>query len=62
LHDVAIGDRVVLPPTRREARVSAVMLEINRGLYMDEATGQKTARFPETLEIVQAVVTALVSC
>jgi N-formylglutamate amidohydrolase len=46
---------------RRDTRVSSVMIEINRRLYMDEANGQKTADFAETLSIVRSVLTPLVS-
>lgn len=50
-------------PTRRyrtDRRVSSVMVEINRRLYMDEATGEKTAEFPHTLEVVRSVLTTLI--
>ena len=46
---------------RRDKRVSAVMIEINRRLYMDETTGQKNAGFAETRATVQSVVTGLVA-
>jgi N-formylglutamate deformylase len=46
---------------RRDARVSAVMIEINRRLNMDEANGKKTADFAETLSIVRSALTALTS-
>jgi N-formylglutamate deformylase len=64
--DVAInrpyaGALVPAPWYRRDARVSAVMIEINRRLYMDEANGKKTADFAETLSIVRSVLTALAS-
>jgi N-formylglutamate deformylase len=44
---------------RHDKRVSAVMIEINRRLYMDETTGQKNAGFAETRATVQSVVTGL---
>ncbi len=31
---------------RKDERVRSVMIEVNRRLYMDEATGEKTAGFP----------------
>ena len=46
---------------RRDARVSAVMIEINRRLYMDEATGAKTADFAEIARVVRSVATGLVT-
>lgn len=45
---------------QRDERVSALMVEINRSLYMDEATGEKKAGFARTLAVVQSVLTALV--
>jgi N-formylglutamate deformylase len=42
-------------------RVSAVMIEINRRLYMDEATGEKLASFADTGAIVESVCSALVT-
>lgn len=46
---------------RRDARVSAVMIEINRRLYMDEATGDRTADFAEIARVVRSVVTGLIT-
>jgi N-formylglutamate deformylase len=46
---------------RRDERVSAVMVEVNRRLYMDEATGEKIATFAETMAVVQSVLTVLVN-
>jgi N-formylglutamate deformylase len=46
---------------RRDARVSAVMMEINRRLYMDETNGEKNGDFAETLSIVRSVLSALAS-
>jgi N-formylglutamate deformylase len=45
---------------RSDARVSALMLEVNRRLYMDEATGEKLATFAEMTAIVTSVSTALI--
>ena len=44
---------------QRDKCVAALMVEINRRLYMDEGTGEKTARFAETRTIVQSVLEAL---
>jgi N-formylglutamate deformylase len=46
---------------RRDKRVSALMVEVNRHLYMDEATGQKTRDFPTTSAAVQAVLESLMA-
>ncbi len=44
----------------RDARVSSVMIEINRRLYMDEATGERAATFSPTQETVISVLLALI--
>jgi N-formylglutamate amidohydrolase len=44
---------------RRDKRVSALMIEINRRLYMDETTGQKSAGFARTRATVLSVVSRL---
>jgi hypothetical protein len=44
---------------RRDDRVAALMIEINRRLYMDEATGEKLATFAETAALVESVLTTL---
>jgi N-formylglutamate amidohydrolase len=41
---------------RRDANVAALMIEVNRALYMDERTGAKSNRFAETSASVQEVV------
>ena len=38
---------------RKDSRVSALMVEVNRGLYMDEGTGERTAVFRN----IQAMLT-----
>lgn len=45
---------------RRDDSVSAVMVEISRHLYMDEATGEKSGGFARTMAMVQSVLTALI--
>lgn len=40
----------------RDARVMAVMVEVNRGLYMDEATGERLATFDAVKQRIQACV------
>jgi N-formylglutamate amidohydrolase len=44
----------------RDERVSSVMIEINRRLYMDEATGERAASFSATGETVRSVLLALI--
>jgi N-formylglutamate deformylase len=46
---------------RRDDRVSALMIEVNRCLYMDQATGEKIATFAETTAVVQSVLTTLIN-
>lgn len=41
---------------RREANVTALMIELNRSLYMDERTGAKSDRFDETRAAVAQVL------
>jgi N-formylglutamate amidohydrolase len=42
------------------ANVSGVMVEINRGLYMDERTGKMSAKFDECRAMVSGVLSAIV--
>jgi N-formylglutamate deformylase len=44
-----------------DARVNALMIEVNRSLYMDEATGEKTSIFENTRRFVHSLVNALSS-
>ena len=37
------------------------MIEINRRLYMNQTTGQKTAGFEETAGVLRSVLSALVT-
>ena len=43
----------------REPRVRAVMLEVNRSLYMDEATGEKLPEYDRVQRDLAAVIAAL---
>lgn len=45
----------------REPRVRSVMIELNRSLYMDEATGEKAAGFPRIAEITRSILNNLSS-
>jgi len=38
---------------RKDKRVRAIMIEVNRSLYMDEATGQKSAGFGEVKALIR---------
>jgi N-formylglutamate amidohydrolase len=44
---------------RREPRVQAVMIEINRRLYMDEQTGERLPNFGEIRQTVSEMLTVL---
>lgn len=44
---------------RREPRVRAVMIEVNRRLYMNEETGEQLPRFGEIRQAVSAMVAAV---
>ena len=50
------GTLVPTPYYRRNADVSALMIEINRSLYMNEETGQKTDGFTRTQELVAGLL------
>lgn len=41
----------------REPRVRSLMIEVRRDLYMDEPTGEKTARFSDVLALVGSLLT-----
>jgi N-formylglutamate amidohydrolase len=41
---------------RRQPSVCAIMIEINRRLYIDEGSGVKLASFPEVAELIQGVL------
>ena len=43
-----------------EKRVSSVMIEINRKLYMDENTGEKLSAFNQMKEVIEGVVKAII--
>ena len=50
------GAYVPLSRHRRDARVRAVMLELNRGLYLDEATAAPGDGFAPTADLVAALI------
>lgn len=39
------GTLVPLSRYRKDARVSSIMVEVNKGLYMDERTGERLPSF-----------------
>ena len=41
---------------QQNASVAAIMVELNRRFYMDESTGEQTARFAEAADMTRAVV------
>lgn len=50
------GTIVPMKHYSREPRVRSVMIELNRALYMDEATGEKTAGSNRTVNIARGVL------
>lgn len=46
---------------RRDARVGALMVEVRRGLYMDERTGAKRPRFDRVREILEGALGEVVA-
>jgi len=46
---------------RRDRGVFAIMIEINRSLYINECTGMKHSDFPTTAETIQKVVLDLIA-
>jgi len=54
------GSIVPLDYYQMEKRVSSIMIEINRELYMDEKTGEKTPSFIAVKESISQVITKLV--
>lgn len=45
----------------RDSRVMALMVEVNRGLYMDESSGQRLPAFGEVRERIERVVRGIIS-
>lgn len=52
------GCLVPLAYLGRDPRVSSVMIEVRRGLYCDEATGERLPDFPDVRAALQRAVTA----
>ena len=55
------GTLVPLDYYHADARVRSVMIEIRRGLYCDEDTGEPNGRFDETRAMVERAVTYAVT-
>jgi N-formylglutamate amidohydrolase len=53
------GTYVPLPFWRRDAHVTAVMIEVRRDTYMDETTAERSAGFAETHALIADVVDAM---
>lgn len=45
--------------TSRDSRVKSIMIELNRGLYMDEATGKKNKRFHQIGNLINDLIEKL---
>jgi N-formylglutamate amidohydrolase len=56
LNDPFAGALVPISRYRKDARVSAVMVEVNRKLYMEEGTGERLAVFEKVAGLVRLVV------
>ncbi len=54
------GSIVPMNCYRQDRRVQSVMVEVNRGLYMDESTGKRLPQFDEVRERVQVALRRLV--
>ncbi|MGZ4885940.1 MAG: N-formylglutamate amidohydrolase [Halobacteriota archaeon] len=50
------GTYVPLTYLGKDERVSAIMVEVNRSLYMDEETGARSRRFSQTKEMIDDLV------
>ncbi len=46
---------------RNDSRVSSIMVEVNRGLYMDELTGSKSKDFFKIQEVINHTFKSLIS-
>ncbi len=53
------GTLVPSPYYKRDRRVSAVMIEINRKLYMNENTGERNEGFERTKELIRNLLNTL---
>ena len=59
LNEPFSGALVPSPHYRQDARVASVMIEVRRGLYMDEAAGAKTPGFPLLQRDIRGLLTRI---
>jgi len=50
------GTYVPLMYLGKEKRVSSIMIEVNRSLYMNEKTGDRSSRFPHIKRLIDDLV------
>lgn len=50
------GSYVPISRYKEDPRVTSIMIEVNRGLYMDEVTGEKRPDFDRTARLVDSLV------
>jgi N-formylglutamate deformylase len=55
------GTYVPLKYLGKDKRVSSIMIEVNRGLYMNEETGIKLTRFIRTKKLITSIVKNIVN-
>ena len=55
------GALVPMDYYQKDKSVSSVMIEVNRGLYLDESSGQKGTHFIEVRNSIQKVVSTLIA-
>lgn len=53
------GTLVPMEFLRKDRRVASIMVEINRGLYMDEMAGMKTSAFDSVKEQMQSILSSI---
>jgi N-formylglutamate deformylase len=53
------GSIVPIAFYQKDSRVMSIMIEVNRSLYMDETTGNKTATFEKTRKKIQIILSLL---
>ncbi len=53
------GSLVPMTFYRRDHRVTSIMIEVNRRLYMDELTGTKSGRFDSTREQIRTLLVSI---
>jgi len=50
------GTFVPMKYYKRDNRVTSIMIEVNRSLYMDEATGDRLASFQRIREVLNSLI------